>query len=463
MVRTGQRILAVLLPDHKVKLGLAWASILAVLCVALSVAISMFGMRGFDMILGNNARSLSFWSAMDQERTTFSRYIQSGTQEAREEYQEASEKTRRELAKLSFDYKKIGADCYARTWSIKSLYENYVPERDLVLMMDQQESGYRERLSRVYRLQGYLTTYAGQLEQMTIQLGNRQYQSSRTMLVLVPVATLFLGILSLSLTWYISALREKHDMERQLADVQLQMLKNQIKPHFLFNTLNLIASMAQIEDAEVTEKMIEALSRLFRYNLKSSESVMPLERELRVVQDYMYLQQMRFGKRIQYQSDCAPETLSLLVPSFVLQPLVENAIKHGLSTRSSGGWIVVRSWMDGERFRMSIADTGEGMSEERLEEVRQRLKRGERNDISSIKREEAKREDSKREDTKSGEHTGTGIGLLNIWSRIHGMYCDGEMEIYSRPGAGTVVQLAFTPEKGPEGGDPNVSGITGRR
>lgn len=283
MVRTGQRILAVLLPDHKVKLGLAWASILAVLCVALSVAISMFGMRGFDMILGNNARSLSFWSAMDQERTTFSRYIQSGTQEAREEYQEASEKTRRELAKLSFDYKKIGADCYARTWSIKSLYENYVPERDLVLMMDQQESGYRERLSRVYRLQGYLTTYAGQLEQMTIQLGNRQYQSSRTMLVLVPVATLFLGILSLSLTWYISALREKHDMERQLADVQLQMLKNQIKPHFLFNTLNLIASMAQIEDAEVTEKMIEALSRLFRYNLKSSESVMPLERELRVV------------------------------------------------------------------------------------------------------------------------------------------------------------------------------------
>ena len=298
---------------------------------------------------------------------------------------------------------------------------------------------------------------------MTIQLGNRQYQSSRTMLVLVPVATLFLGILSLSLTWYISALREKHDMERQLADVQLQMLKNQIKPHFLFNTLNLIASMAQIEDAEVTEKMIEALSRLFRYNLKSSESVMPLERELRVVQDYMYLQQMRFGKRIQYQSDCAPETLPLLVPSFVLQPLVENAIKHGLSTRSSGGRIVVRSWMDGERFRMSIADTGEGMSEERLEEVRQRLKWGERNDISSIKREEAKREDSKREDTKSGEHTGTGIGLLNIWSRIHGMYRDGEMEIYSRPGAGTVVQLAFTPEKGPERGDSNVSGITGRR
>lgn len=460
MVRTGQKILAALLPDHKVKLGLAWACILAVLCVVLSVAISMFGMRGFDTILGSNARSLSFWSAMDQERTTFSRYIQSGTQEAGEEYRQASEKTRKELARLSFDYEKTGADCYARTWSIRNLYENYVPERDFVLMMDQQDDGYRERLSRVYRLQGYLTAYAGQLEQMTIQLGNRQYQNSRTMMVLVPVATLFLGVLALSLTWYISALREKHDMERELADVQLQMLKNQIKPHFLFNTLNLIASMAQIEDAAVTEKMIEALSRLFRYNLKSSESVMPLERELRVVQDYMYLQQMRFGKRIQYQSDCAPETLPLLVPSFVLQPLVENAIKHGLSTRSSGGRIVVRSWMEGERFWMSIADTGEGMSEERLEEVRQRLKRGERSDTKFSRGETAKSENSRGEASRGGEHTG--IGLLNIWSRIHGMYRDGEMEIYSRLGAGTVVRLAFTPEKGPEGGNSDVSGVTGR-
>lgn len=453
MVRTGRKILAALLPDHKVKLGLATACILAVLCVVLSVVISMFGMRGFDTILGSNAKSLSFWSAMDQERTTFSRYIQSGTQEARDEYQEAIEQTKKELSKLTFDYKKVGADCYARIWSIRNLYENYVPERDLVLMMESQDPEYRESLSRVYRLQGYLTSYAGQLEQMTIQMGNRQYQSSRTMLVLVPVATLLLGTLSLGLTWYISALREKHDMERQLADVQLQMLKNQIKPHFLFNTLNLIASMAQIEDAAVTEKMIEALSRLFRYNLKSSESVMPLERELRVVQDYMYLQQMRFGKRIQYQSDCAPETLSLLVPSFVLQPLVENAIKHGLSTRSSGGRVVVRSWMAGERFWMSIADTGEGMTEERLTEVRERLKRGERNDTE---------EAGKGDPAKSGEREHTGIGLLNIWSRIHGMYRDGEMEIYSRQGAGTVVRLSFTPEKGTEGGDSNVSGITGR-
>ena len=109
---------------------------------------------------------------------------------------------------------------------------------------------------------------------------------------------------------------------------------------------------------------------------------------------------------------------------------------------------------------MSIADTGEGMSEERLEEVRQRLKRGERSDTRPSKGENAKSETLRRETSRGTEHTG--IGLLNIWSRIHGMYRDGEMEIYSRQGAGTVVRLAFTPEKGPEGGDSDVSGVTGR-
>ena len=76
-------------------------------------------------------------------------------------------------------------------------------------------------------------------------------------------------------------MEEKHAMEQKLNDMRLQMLKSQINPHFLFNTLNMIASTAQIEDAVATEKMITALSRLFRYNLKSAGTVMPLERELK--------------------------------------------------------------------------------------------------------------------------------------------------------------------------------------
>ena len=116
---------------------------------------------------------------------------------------------------------------------------------------------------------------------------------------------------------------ERSEMEKQLGSARLELLKSQINPHFLFNTLNMIASTAQIEDAVATEKMITALSRLFRYNLKSAGTVMPLERELKIIQDYMYLQKMRFGRELRYDTDCAPETLDVLVPSFVLQPLVE--------------------------------------------------------------------------------------------------------------------------------------------
>ena len=202
--------------------------------------------------------------------------------------------------------------------------------------------------------------------------------------------------------------------------MESKLLQAQINPHFLFNTLNMIASTAQIEDAAATEKMITALSRLFRYNLKSAGAVMPLERELKIIQDYMYLQKMRFGQRVRYDTDCAPETLEVLVPSFVLQPLVENSIKHGLSKDSKGGRIFIRTWMHNGQLWISVADTGAGMEADRLKQIRAALNDGTENEI--------------------------GIGVGNIYRRVRGMYEDGEMHIYSHKGCGTAVQLAFTPK-----------------
>ena len=194
------------------------------------------------------------------------------------------------------------------------------------------------------------------------------------------------------------------------------MLKNQINPHFLFNTLNMIASMAQVEDAATTEQMITAMSRLFRYNLKSTDSVMPLERELKVVSDYMYLQQMRFGKRLRFTSDCPDDTLDHLVPSFALQPLVENAIVHGISAQKEGGKIHIRARRADGRLWLWVSDTGCGMAEERLAQIRGAL--------------------------AAGDEKATGVGLGNIYRRIHAMYPDGEMEVFSRAGCGTVIRLA---------------------
>ena len=458
-----------------------WITISTAAVVILSITAVMlvagYGMKGFGDLLMGNSRSLAFWSAMDAESSSFQYYAGDRTPENREKYEMSCARTRSALKSLPFDYEEIGADRYGVTWSILNMYENYAAARDAFLEMEEGAPDYLDRLYTIYRVQGYLATHAGRLEQMTVESGNERYEMQRPLFIIVPAVSILWGAAALLMVrWlnrsvqrnivrpmvelaedsrrigendftgpdtcaegsdeiaslvrafctmkastrgYIEALTEKHKMEKQLDEVRLQMLKNQINPHFLFNTLNMIASTAQIEDAAATEKMIHALSRLFRYNLKSTDSVMPLERELKVVQDYMYLQQMRFGQRIRYDTDCNQDTLEVLVPSFALQPLVENAIIHGISPKGQGGRIHVRSWMEGRRIWISVADTGRGMTRERLEEIRRALARG--------------------------EEKATGVGVGNIYRRVHGMYQDGEIFIYSSEGRGTVVQMAFTP------------------
>ena len=363
-----------------------------------------------------NSRSLAFWSAMDAESSSFQYYAGTGRLKTGEKYELSCARTRSALKSLPFDYEEIGGDRYGVTWSILNMYENYAAARDAFLEMEEGAPDYLDRLYTIYRVQGYLATHAGRLEQMTVQSGNERYEMQRPLFIIVPAVSILWGAAALLMVrWlnrsvqknivrpmvelaedsrrigendftgpdtcaegsdeiaslvrafctmkastrgYIEALTEKHRMEKQLDEVRLQMLKNQINPHFLFNTLNMIASTAQIEDADTTEKMIHALSRLFRYNLKSTDSVMPLERELKVVQDYMYLQQMRFGQRIRYDTDCKPDTMEVLVPSFALQPLVENAIIHGISPKGQGeGYMSVPGWREGgSGYRWLIQD-----------------------------------------------------------------------------------------------------------
>ncbi len=135
---------------------------------------------------------------------------------------------------------------------------------------------------------------------------------------------------------------EQVETERRLESAKMELLMSQINPHFLFNTLNVISGMANLEEADITEKMINSLSDLFRYSLKNDQAVVALARELKIVEDYMFLQHMRFGARIAYKIDCNVDTQKPLLPTFTFQPLVENAIIHGLSPKVEGGWIRIR-------------------------------------------------------------------------------------------------------------------------
>lgn len=213
---------------------------------------------------------------------------------------------------------------------------------------------------------------------------------------------------------------EKLAMERELENMKFDLLKNQINPHFLFNTLNVIAGMANLEEAEVSEKMIRALSDLFRYNLKTKEAEVPLAQELKAVEDYMYLQQMRFGKRVSCSICCDVDKERTIVPVFTFQPIVENAIIHGICKKEEGGEIRIHIRERNESVVITIGDTGVGMDAENLDKMRKQIE-------------------------TDAEYSGIGLG--NVFRRVKSMYQEGSVEIYSKKQAGTVVILTL-PKRG---------------
>ena len=216
---------------------------------------------------------------------------------------------------------------------------------------------------------------------------------------------------------------ENSEMEKRLNANRLELLKSQINPHFLFNTLNMIGSKADLEDAPTTERMTQSLAQLFRYNLNTREQIVPIEMELRIAENYMYLQKMRFGSRIQYQVN-APEDISQIrIPSFTMQPLVENAIVHGLSKKEQGGTVSVTVTENPttQIVTLLIEDDGLGIAEERLSALNARIHNPEENKTARI-----------------------GIGLGNIYRRIRTLYPEhGDLSIDAKEGVGTRIVLTI--------------------
>ena len=207
---------------------------------------------------------------------------------------------------------------------------------------------------------------------------------------------------------------ERLELQQNLDHTRLEMLKSQVNPHFLFNTLNLISCMARLEDASDTDRMILALSGIFRYNLRTKEQEVFLAQELDALDDYIFIQQTRFDGRIAYKKQIEVDPMQVRIPSFTLQPIVENAFIHGLARREEGGRIFLRVWLEEGVLRISVADNGTGMDEGQLAGLQNRM--------------------------RQSEQTGRGIGLGNISRRISMLYPEGSLRIHSRPGRGTVIQ-----------------------
>ena len=159
--------------------------------------------------------------------------------------------------------------------------------------------------------------------------------------------------------------RKLEEQGRLLVEARLAALTSQINPHFLFNTLNSVSSLIRT-DPNQARVMVVRLSTILRRLLRKNENFSPLRDELSFIEDYLSIEVVRFGDKLRFEKDVAIDTLDMLVPSMLLQPLVENSIKHGLSSKIEGGTIRIRANRIGSRLQLVVEDDGVGISEARL-------------------------------------------------------------------------------------------------
>ena len=156
------------------------------------------------------------------------------------------------------------------------------------------------------------------------------------------------------------------EMQRaRLTEARLAALTNQINPHFLFNTLNSISTLIRI-DPNNARNMIYRLSKIMRRLLRKTENYSPLREEISFIDDYLAIEMVRFGDKLRFEKEIGPGTLDHLVPSMILQPIVENSIRHGLAGKLDGGTIRLRTWLEGARLNIHIEDDGVGIPESKL-------------------------------------------------------------------------------------------------
>jgi two-component system LytT family sensor kinase len=147
-------------------------------------------------------------------------------------------------------------------------------------------------------------------------------------------------------------------LEGQLVQARLQALQMQLNPHFLFNTLNSVSSLMR-SDPDGADEMLERLSSLLRITLaKGQAQKVPLQEEMDVIQLYVSIQQLRFGDRVRHKIDVSPEAWDALVPTMILQPIVENAYVHGISKSLGPGAITIKASIEGDNLCISVRNTG---------------------------------------------------------------------------------------------------------
>ena len=231
-----------------------------------------------------------------------------------------------------------------------------------------------------------------------VALGRLSYLDEGAKILILAVAG---GVATYATSWVEQLVIEsatesvqRQKVETQLARAQLDTLRLQLSPHFLFNALNSAVALIG-SNARAAENMLASISEFLRMILRSSaEPKVTVARELALLHHYIEIQRVRFGDKLSVKFEVDDSLPSALVPSLVLQPIVENAIRHGIGPRSSGGMILIRMRSDGEMLRIDVEDNGVGLTPRRARE----------------------------------KERGTGLGLSNTATRLNHLY--GERYVF---------------------------------
>ncbi len=205
-------------------------------------------------------------------------------------------------------------------------------------------------------------------------------------------------------------------MQSLLTDAQISMLRMQINPHFLFNTLNSIKALAQIEIAPKTGEMIDNLASMLRYTINESQQLVPLKSELDIVKNYIDIYKMRYGNKIEFILDI--EETDIMLPCMLIQPIIENSIVHGLEHMEKQGIVLLNVFCKDTFLHIEVQDNGEGIPAEKLHEL-----------LSG---------------TKAGNQ---GIGLTNVIKRMELIYGKNLIDIQSGVNCGTTVSIKIPIEE----------------
>jgi signal transduction histidine kinase len=202
-------------------------------------------------------------------------------------------------------------------------------------------------------------------------------------------------------------------LEARLAEAQLAALQRQLHPHFLFNTLNTISALMH-RDIDAADAMLERLSDLLRLTLdRISLQQVTLKDEIDFIEKYLDIERARFGDRLKVHVDVAPGVLDALVPTLLLQPLVENAVRHGIAPKVGGGRLEIACRRDGDRLRLVVRDNGAGLANDTLQAFN------------------------------------TGVGLSNTRSRLEHLYGDDHRFEFQRPPDGGLAVTVVIPFSAP--------------